>query len=179
MNKRFLLILSGVFSGTLLIGSGVAAAGYRVNVSASVPLGIYRVTPRAVAVGEYVQVCPPNKQPFIEAKDRGYIGPGKCPGGFGYLFKKVLAAKTDTVTMTDAGMTINGQAVPYSAPLKHDPTMRPLPVWRVANRQLEDHELILMTNVNPKSFDSRYFGPVGAEQVVSVVKPVLTWGEKP
>lgn len=126
-----------------------------------------------------MQLCPPNKEPFIEAKRRGYLAPGKCPGGFGYMFKKVLAAKSDVVTMSGIGMTVNGATVPYSSPMAHDNLMRPMPLWRESNRTLQDHELILMTDINPKSFDSRYFGPIQTQQIVSVIEPVLTWGAKP
>ena len=39
---------------------------------------------------------------FGDAKERGYIGGGFCPGGYGYLMEKDLAAKADGVTVADA-----------------------------------------------------------------------------
>lgn len=51
MNKGFLLSIAGGSLAVLVVASGVAAAGFRVNVSSSVPLGIYRAANRPIAVG--------------------------------------------------------------------------------------------------------------------------------
>lgn len=163
-----------LFLGTAIMSS---AAGFRVNTSGSIPLGLYRTNSAQVRVGSYVQVCPTNTVIFKEALNRGYISPGRCDGGYGYIFKKVLAAKTDTVQMTDSGMLINGRHVPFSAPLQHDAAKRPLSSGRW-KKVLSDNEFIIMTDNNPASFDSRYFGPIPRENIISVITPVLTWREK-
>ena len=69
MSKRFLLSL---YVGGLLALASIAVikqAGFRVNTSPSIPLGIYRTTTSPLSVGSYVLLCPENKEPFITAQN--------------------------------------------------------------------------------------------------------------
>nr|WP_256205485.1 S26 family signal peptidase [Nitrosomonas cryotolerans] len=42
---------------------------------------------------------------------------------------------------------------------------------------LHDSEYLLMSDVNPNSFDARYFGLIAGLQIQHVVEPVFTWGK--
>ena len=175
MSKRFLLSLYG---GGLLVLASIAVikqAGFRVNTSPSIPLGIYRTTTSPLSVGSYVLLCPENKEPFITAQKRDYIGAGYCPGGLGYMFKRVAALPNDIITTTANGMYINGKLYPDSKPFKHDALNRVLPIWHAHQTRLKAGEVVLMTQGDKNSFDARYFGPLPKQQIVSVVRPVLTW----
>ena len=175
MSKRFLLSLYG---GGLLVLASIAVikqAGFRVNTSPSIPLGIYRTTTTPLAVGSYVLLCPENKEPFITAQKRDYIGAGYCPGGLGYMFKRVAALPNDIITTTANGMYINGKLYPDSKPFHHDALNRMLPIWHANQTRLKAGEVVLMTQGDKNSFDARYFGPLPQQQIVSVVRPVLTW----
>ena len=175
MSKRFLLSLYG---GGLLVLAGIAVikqAGFRVNTSPSIPLGIYRTTTSPLSVGSYVLLCPENKEPFITAQKRDYIGAGYCPGGLGYMFKRVAALPNDIITTTSNGMYINGKLYPDSKPFHHDALNRMLPIWHANQTRLKAGEVVLMTQGDKNSFDARYFGPLPQQQIVSVVRPVLTW----
>ena len=175
MSKRFLLSLYG---GGLLVLASIAVikqAGFRVNTSPSIPLGIYRTTTSPLSVGSYVLLCPENKEPFITAQKRDYIGAGYCPGGLGYMFKRVAALPNDIITTTANGMYINGKLYPDSKPFHHDALNRMLPIWHANQTRLKAGEVVLMTQGDKNSFDARYFGPLPQQQIVSVVRPVLTW----
>ena len=175
MSKRFLLSLYG---GGLLVLASIAVikqAGFRVNTSPSIPLGIYRTTTTPLSVGSYVLLCPEEREPFITAKKRGYIDAGYCPGGLGYMFKRVAALPNDIITTTANGMYINGKLYPDSKPFKHDALNRVLPIWHANQTRLKAGEVVLMTQGDKNSFDARYFGPLPQQQIVSVVRPVLTW----
>ena len=175
MSKRFLFYLYG---GGLLALASIAVikqAGFRVNTSPSIPLGIYRTTTSPLSVGSYVLLCPENKEPFITAQKRDYIGAGYCPGGLGYMFKRVAALPNDIITTTANGMYINGKLYPDSKPFKHDALNRTLPIWHANQTRLKAGEVVLMTQGDKNSFDARYFGPIPQQQIVSVVQPVLTW----
>ena len=175
MSKRFLFSLYG---GGLLVLASIAVikqAGFRVNTSPSIPLGIYRTTTTPLAVGSYVLLCPENKEPFITAQKRDYIGTGYCPGGLGYMFKRVAALPNDIITTTANGMYINGKLYPDSKPFHHDALNRVLPIWHAHQTRLKAGEVVLMTQGDKNSFDARYFGPLPQQQIVSVVRPVLTW----
>ncbi|MBO7072625.1 MAG: conjugative transfer signal peptidase TraF, partial [Acetobacter sp.] len=126
-------------------------------------------------VGSYVLLCPENKEPFITAQKRDYIGAGYCPGGLGYMFKRVAALPNDIITTTANGMYINGKLYPNSKPFKHDALNRVLPIWHAHQTRLKTGEVVLMTQGDQNSFDARYFGPLPQQQIVSVVQPILTW----
>jgi len=161
--------------GLLLVGLGFGAAGARINTSKSIALGLYWTSREPVEKGAYVIFCPPKADAFDAAKARGYIGAGFCPGGYGNMMKRVLAAKGDSVSFASDGVRVNGALLPRSAPLRTDAAGRPLPVYRADPRPLGDAEVLLMSDVSDTSFDGRYFGPIARSQIEAAISPVLTW----
>ena len=93
MRRRFLLFLAGV--GGMIAGLVVIAytGGFRLNLTPSEPLGLWRIVAlqRPIEVGDLVFICPPVTAPFEEARRRGYVRRGLCPGGFAPLIKTVAA----------------------------------------------------------------------------------------
>lgn len=159
----------------LLTGIVCFAAGARINTSRSIPLGLYWATSDPVAKGTYVLFCPPQRPEFEEAKARDYIDVGLCPGNFGYMMKRVLAAKGDTVSIAGDGVRVNGSLLARSSPMKADGHGRPLPQLNTGTLALAPADLLLMSDVSSTSFDARYFGPVNVSQIKTVIKPVITW----
>jgi conjugative transfer signal peptidase TraF len=166
------LISTSLFTA-VVCGFGYVA-GLRINTTKSIPVGLYKLDPTPPQKGDYVIFCPPQKEIFSVAQKRGYIGSGFCPGGYGVMMKRILAAKGDEVTFSKDGVFVNGQLLPYSKPLNVDPGGRALPVLREVYT-LEISEILLMTDQSPSSFDGRYFGPVTASQIISTITPLLTW----
>jgi len=162
-------------TGALVLGALCYAIGGRVNTTRSIPVGLYWTTSKPFAKGDYVLFCPPQVGVIAEAKRRGYLASGFCPGDYGYMMKKVLASTNDTVAVTDAGVSVNGMLLPLSAPLVADGAGRPLPRFQSANFVIGASEVLLMSDVSGTSFDGRYFGPVNRSQVKTVIVPVLTW----
>ena len=150
-------------------------AGLRLNTTHSIPLGLYKMSSDPIENGVYVLWCPPERPEFDLAKDRGYIGVGFCPGGYGNMMKKVVATYDDVVSVTDEGVTINGTLIPASQPFETDSLGRLLPRFRVTNHVLTPSELLLMSDMNSRSFDARYFGPVHSAQIQSTIRPLWTW----
>ena len=178
MNRILKRIAAGVAVAgiaALVLAAGAYAAGARVNTTTSIPVGLYWTSGDLVEKGAYVMFCPPQVGVFGDAKERGYIGGGFCPGGYGYLMKKVLAAKADAVTVADDGVRVNGALLPLSAPLKTDKAGRPLPRYQTNSYELGNSEVLLMSDVSGTSFDGRYFGPVNVSQIKTVIVPVITW----
>ena len=151
------------------------AAGLRLNTSRSIPLGLYKMSHDPIEKGVYVLFCPPERPEFDLAKERGYIGAGFCPGGYGNMMKKVLATHDDVVSVTDEGITINGTLTPASQPFEADSMGRLLPRFRVTDYVLAPSELLLMSDTNSHSYDARYFGPVDQDHIQSLIYPVWTW----
>ncbi|EME2526602.1 conjugative transfer signal peptidase TraF [Yersinia enterocolitica] len=167
--------LAFVVSGIALISTIIYIAGIRVNTSESIPVGLYLMTPSPISKGEYVVFCPPPTSVFDKARSRGYINSGFCSGNYGYMMKKILAAKGDIVSINSNGVVINDIKIPYSKPLSVDLSGNPLPSINILNHTLKESEILLMTDQSNSSFDSRYFGFIDKQQVHSVIRPILIW----
>ena len=167
------VVIAGV--AALLLAAGGYAAGARVNTTKSIPVGLYWTSSAPVEKGAYVLFCPPQLGVFDDAKERGYIGAGFCQGGYGYMMKRVLAAKDDAVSVADDGVRVNGELLAHSKPIQADKSGRPLPRFQASTYTLGSAELLLMSDVSDTSFDGRYFGPINRSQVQTVIRPVITW----
>jgi conjugative transfer signal peptidase TraF len=159
----------------LLLGAACQMAGARVNTSKSIPVGLYWTTSAPTDKGAYVLFCPPPSGVFTQARERGYIGAGFCPGDYGYLMKRVAATERDTVTVTSEGVWVNGERLPLSEPRQADKAGRPLPRYQANGYVLGDAEVLLMSDGSATSFDGRYFGPVSRAQLKTAIKLILTW----
>jgi conjugative transfer signal peptidase TraF len=170
------VMMAAITSLILIFLTGLLCiSGGRFNTSRSIPLGLYWVTKYPIQKGEYVLFCPPEKTIFQKALTRGYIHSGFCPGGFGYMMKRVLATYGDTVSINPWGVWVNNGFVEHSVPYPTDEQARPLPELHLRQYTLKNSELLLMTDQSELSFDARYFGLINQSQVKAVIKPVLTW----
>ncbi|MEP6604996.1 MAG: conjugative transfer signal peptidase TraF [Nitrosospira sp.] len=166
-----------VIGGTSIIFLGMICffAGGRFNSTRSIPVGLYWLTHAPVTKDAYVILCPPESALFDEAKERGYISAGFCPGNYGFMMKRVLASANDRVEIAGEGVRINGVPVPESASMKADKAGRAMPLYPSGTYILRKSELLLMSDRSGNSFDGRYFGPVEFSQIRGVIRPVLTW----
>lgn len=151
----------------------VTLGGLRYNTTESLPIGFYWMTKQQPKVADVVVFCPDDQPVFNMAYGRGYIEKGVCPSGYGQIFKKILAAKNDVVTVDAGGVYVNGKRVPNSQPAEHDLMKNPLPQYRPFNYRLKDGEFFLMSSYHPLSFDSRYFGIVESSQIEGVAKKIF------
>ena len=137
------------------------------NPSDSVPVGWYHIESSArqsdsLPVGSIVLTRLPDTVALFAAQ-RGYLPTG-IP-----LLKRVGAVAPQEVCVTDGVVRIDGVLV--AAALHVDRMGRSLRVWPGC-RRLRSEELFLLSTANPASFDSRYFGPVGASVVLGVAHPL-------
>ena len=120
------------------------------NLSASMPLGLYRVTRGEVEAGSLVEF-PSSVIPHL-----GLAVPK-------YLLKRVLATGGEDVIVNREGLRIGGVLVAKR--------VKDIGV-RFQGRLARGEVLVL--GENPRSFDSRYFGPVRRRDLTRVA-PILTW----
>ena len=136
------------------------------NPSDSVPRGWYRIEPSdAPRVGDVVLVRIPSEAAALAAR-RGYL-PNGIP-----LLKRVGAMTSQRVCVEKHVVRIDGKAV--AATRRTDGQGRQLSAWSHC-RRLRNGELFLLSATSPASFDSRYFGPVSALDVIGVARPLWTW----
>lgn len=149
----------------------IEAAGLRVNLSASAPIGLYRIVPGAPKRGDLVLACPVPDSRSAEAKVRGYLPFGlRCPGYYAPLLKTIAATAGDNVLLDGEGMVVNGRRVPGTAPLDSDSAGRPLVL---ATGGAVPPQAVWIASSSPNSYDSRYFGAVPAKAVLGLVERIL------
>lgn len=150
--------------------------GLRLNLSGSMPVGLYMVVREPPVRGSIVLACLPMDVAQL-AMARSYVPRGgSCPGGAIPVGKPVLAVPGDTVLVSTAGLILNGAPVPNSRALTVDRMGRRLPCLAPGQRTVGSDELWLVSAYTQNSFDSRYFGPVALRDVRAHVRPLWTSG---
>ena len=172
--KILAVLILAVSVSLFVLSIGARISGIYINTTPSLPVGFYRIVDEPIVNGAYVAFCPPQNAVFDMAMNRSYINRGDCPGGYGLLLKRVFAQSGDTVSIDQAGIFVNGKHLPNSAQLTTDADGHPLPQYRL-EAVLEDSEYLLLSDLNPQSFDARYFGLIVRDQIQQVVRPVFTW----
>jgi conjugative transfer signal peptidase TraF len=155
--------------------------GIRVNTSASVPTGLWLQTAarppnELLTRGTIVTFCPSDAPPFRLAKQRGYMGGGWCPHEYQPLFKPIVAIAGDRVSISPAGIEVNGVHIANSAPLYADNAHQFLPTPRYGIFTVQPGFIWLVSSYNSLSFDSRYFGAVEISSVRSIAVPLWVRG---
>ena len=154
-------------TGLWLAGHFAHGAGWRINCSPSMPVGLWRLRPvgESLQRGQIVSICPPDRAVVRDARRRGYIGGGGCPGGYEPLLKPIAAIPGDVVTIDANGITVNGRSLTNSAALTVDGRERAIQSLARGTYTVSPGEIWLISTFHPASFDSRYFGPVSGALV--------------
>jgi conjugative transfer signal peptidase TraF len=175
--RRFGLMAWGL-AGTLgAVTAAAGATGYRINTTPSVPVGVWRIGPVGdLTRGAVVVICPPDSGTFRLARSRGYLPRGGCPGSYQPLFKPVAALPGDSVTVTAAGLAINGAPIADSRALSRDGAGRAMPAIAAGRYPVASGTLWLVSPGRSSSFDSRYFGPLSTARLQGIARPVWVWG---
>lgn len=139
------------------------------NVSASVPTGLYAVSPpHSFRRGDLVAVAPP--EPLATwLVERGYLG-RNAP-----LLKRIEALPGAQVCRERTRITVDG--VLRAIARERDRFGRPLPRWSGCRAVGED-ELFLLNADQPASLDGRYFGPLPRTSVVGRATALWTREER-
>jgi conjugative transfer signal peptidase TraF len=149
------------------------ARGYRLNLTPSEPLGLWRIEElqRPVSIGDLVFLCPPTTAVFEDARRRGYLRRGLCAGGFAPLIKTVAALPGQRVDITDH-VLVDGRSVPASSVSGTDGEGRVL--LPDSGGVVPPHHLFLHSPF-ASSYDSRYFGSVPDSGLLGLARPVFTF----
>jgi conjugative transfer signal peptidase TraF len=173
MRRRVLLFLAGV--GGMIAGLAAIAymGGFRLNLTPSEPLGLWRIVAlqRPVKAGDLVFICPPVTASFEEASRRGYVRRGLCPGGFAPLIKTVVALSGQHVEI-GANVTVDGSPLRSSLVRASDGEGRPITPFKTGIVPLRN---LFLHSSFASSYDSRYFGPVPDTGLLGLARPVLTF----
>jgi conjugative transfer signal peptidase TraF len=137
------------------------------NASASVPIGLYALSPAGnLTIGELVAVAPPPALGSFLA-ERGYLPLG-VP-----LLKQIAALPGQIICRVAGTITVDGDAI--GTVLARDHLGRPLPAWHGCV-SLAAGEVFLMNPAAPASLDGRYFGALPARTIIGRAVPLWTRG---
>lgn len=145
------------------------------------PLGFYKasLTKTSLKHGDIVTFCPLKTPVFETAFQRDYIAKGSCPNNREGLLKPVSAIPGDRVALNEKGVSINGKLLSNSKSLSYDSLHRKMNTLKYGIYPVKQGEVWLISNYSPRSFDSRYFGPIRINAIQGIVQPILTWGKLP
>ena len=174
MKRACEIVVFGVlaFLVTIAAHNTAAAHGYpglRVNLTESVPVGLYFYRPGPVHRNDLVQVClPPDLAAYALKNELDLAVAGPCASGVAPLVKVLAAISGDVVEVGLAGITINGRAWPMSAP--RSSTAHGL---RVGTRFIVAPHYALVLGLHPASWDGRYFGALPSSAIAGRWIPIF------
>jgi conjugative transfer signal peptidase TraF len=162
MRGRF--VTAAVVAAAAVIAGHTLArvAGIFVSMTPSMARGLWRQSDQPLKRGDVVIACPPATHVLQLGADRGYLGGGDCPTRYEPLIKPIAAMPGDTVVVrSDGVIEVNGTALQNSRSLSRDGVGRPLPgVPPPGTYAVASGQVWLISSYSPRSFDSRYLGPV-------------------
>ena len=170
-NQKILKITIGTIITLTLLFTLIYQLGYRINLSKSYPIGIYKSIPKkTIEYGDFVMFCPKDSPLMQEALKRNYILNGTCDGGYYPLLKKVVGLQGDKVEIREY-VYINGKKQKKSKLYKKDPKGNLLPRSKENNITIAKDYMFLLSDYHELSFDSRYIGAVEMNRTISFMQP--------
>ena len=177
MRFKILKISVGLTLLLIVLLLSCAATGLTVNITASWPRGLYHSKKITGSLENYknqlVLVCPDPENPaIIKAVENNILPAGPHCGsrGLAPLLKELVGIPGDVITATDQGISINGQQLNNS---KIKFKMFELLIHPGYTHTLQPDEYWVMSDYNPNSLDSRYFGPVSGRAIIEASEPFL------
>ena len=159
MRPRFVLLLAISAAAALLISPAISPR-YILNLSHSVPIGLYRLEGQSPQRGDLavIQLGEPWRG---LARSRGYLS------SKAWLIKPVAGLAGDRICRLGRVITINGRISAAAQPA--DEEQRSLPKWEGCRRLAQD-EMFLLSGVSG-SFDGRYFGVTPRSALIARAVP--------
>ncbi|MFA9394685.1 MAG: conjugative transfer signal peptidase TraF [Halodesulfovibrio sp.] len=166
-----LLITAGIIAALFSI---VHSAGYRINTTRSLPVGVYQTVSDAPKHSDLASFCLSPENEYRElAEERNYLGSSSlCPSGQKPLLKKFAGAAGDIIILHPDGIQVNSER--HALTIRtHDSSGRPLP-HKLRAGIIPTGKALMLSTYNPNSFDGRYFGLVDEKNLHKVI-PVFTF----
>jgi conjugative transfer signal peptidase TraF len=165
--------------GAMAIGTMFLWTSFGVvfNYTHSAPFGLYREqfeSEEAIHVPTpYVFFCPDRRWPSMQGEPNYRDPMHTCPDGFSPLIKPVVAWPGDLVSVSATGISVNGHPLLNSTPIERDTKGQHLNPFAAGEYRVGPKELWVVSSFSPRSFDSRYFGPIPLRSVHSWLRPLL------
>jgi len=165
--------ISGVSLFTLGFIVLLGDAGFRVNLTPSEPLGLWRIVEpdRQILVGDLIFICPPDTNAMREARARGYLRFGLCASHVAPLIKTVVASSGQAIEIQDQ-VQVDGRTLLHSRVARLDGQGREMGHY---DGGVVPPGTVFVHSQFPGSFDSRYFGPLPMDGILGLAQEVWTY----
>jgi conjugative transfer signal peptidase TraF len=170
--KRFVIVAVAPAIAASSIVLLLGAFGIRLNVASnSLPPGLYRIVP--AGNGSDLLICPTEVAEKVSIEREYRVKSFGCDDGYAPLLKPIAARAGDTITLSEAGVAVNGKLLQNSKQYPKDGIGRPMPLVPFGTYAVLPGTVWVISSYNRYSFDSRYFGPVNLDEKVRYAK--LFW----
>ncbi|MBT8453843.1 MAG: S26 family signal peptidase [Deltaproteobacteria bacterium] len=173
-------LIAGIVAGVLAGTVGAVHAGVRINLSPSMPKGLYRLVncnetaARDAAVGDWVAID------TKEASSNRGLAFFRSQGWLSYsgrsddlLVKTIVAVGSDEVTEKDRRLYVNGRPLARTASTRRRAVAAlPLPSVELPQRIKEGE--VWLSSDHERGIDSRYFGAVARSSIACKVEAAWT-----
>ncbi len=148
--------------------------GYRVNLTPSLPVGLYRFVNGPLQRGQIVAFCLDDPAFVQLAREREYLAAGSCHSGLRPLLKEISGLAGDNIRHHGDLIMVNDQVLAHTETLGKDSQGRSMPPSHLRTGVIPLGKALLLSQHHNGSLDSRYFGLV---PIVSLwpVEPVITF----
>ena len=168
--KRFVFVsvapAIAVINFVLVLGF----AGIRLNIASnSLPPGLYRIV--QPGKGSDLLICPTGIAETVSIEREYRVKSFGCGDGYAPLLKPIAARAGDNVTVSEAGVAVNGKLLPNSKQYPKDGIGRPMPLIPLGTYAVLPGTVWVISSYNRFSFDSRYFGAIHLDESVQYAKP--------
>jgi conjugative transfer signal peptidase TraF len=170
--KRFVIVAAApaIAASSIVLLLGVF--GIRLNIASnSLPPGLYRIV--SAGKGSDLLICPTRVAEQVSIEREYRVKSFGCGDGYAPLLKPIAARAGDTVTLSEAGVAVNGKLLQNSKQYPKDGIGRLMPLVPLGTYAVLPGTVWVISSYNRFSFDSRYFGPVNLDEKVRYAK--LFW----
>ena len=168
--KRFVIVAVAPAIAASCIVLLLGVFGIRLNIASnSLPPGLYRIVP--AGKGSDLLVCPTGVAETVSIEREYRVKSFGCGDGYAPLLKPIVARAGDTVTVSEAGVAVNGKLLPNSKQYPKDGIGRPMPLIPLGTYAVLPGTVWVISSYNRFSFDSRYFGAIHLDERVQYAKP--------
>lgn len=157
------------FLWLLLLPPMVSSLPFRLNLTGSVPVGLYRQTTDSRA--RFAGFCLAESQLETARAAGVQMATGTC--GVQPVLKPIFrASKANPIVLSEDGFHVHGRLLPNTAPKSKSLSGKPLVHFRFG---IYTEGLWAVSFFNKDSFDSRYFGSIQSSQIQFYAAPFLTF----
>lgn len=172
INSKIFMISSTIVMGIL---AGFGHCGVRINLTDSMPIGVYLPVQRSVVHrDDLVEVCLP-KEIANQGLQNGYLSSGNCQETNAMpVLKQVIAMPGDAVAVNSDAIVVNGKE--YAATLQPQDDLDPATkIQSKLGMRLTAKNYWLYGTASDQSWDSRYYGGVERKNIIGIYKPLFVF----